>query len=176
MYFMYVLASLPFAYVFSFISKTSIIAFTNFFILNVIVSVVDAVVASFPVFTQNNAASSGPSQTYIVVDGIRWIFGIILPTSNLKHALYNIEIHDNAQCLATSNAILGTNFSANEPWMSTNKPGLGAPFILFCVQIIFWWVILIIIENRLSIRQAWQRCRGRGEENSVLNDQWDDSV
>jgi len=174
MFLMYVLASLPFAYVFSFIPKTSIMGFTNFFILNVIICVIDAVASSFPVFTQNSTPSAGPSKTYTIVDNIRWIFAVLLPTVNFKHALSNIQLHNNTQCIYLSNSLLGTTFSTNEPWMSTSRPGVGAEFILFCVQIIFWCLILTIIENRLSIRQAWQRCCAR--EDSLLTDQWDDSV
>lgn len=171
---MYVLASLPFVYVFSFIPKTSIMGFTNFFILNIILCVIDAIMTSFPVFTKNDNPSAGPSKSYTTVNNVRWIFALILPTVNFKHALSNIQIHDNTQCVAISNAMLGTKLSTTEPWMSANRPGLGAEFILFCVQIIFWWIILIIIENGLSIRQCCQRCCG--DEDTVLSDQWDDSV
>jgi hypothetical protein len=171
---MYVLASLPFVYVFSFIPKTAVMGFTNFFILNVILCVIDAVLASFPVFSSNNASTSGPTQTYTVIQIIRSIVGFFLPTVNLKHALANILIHDNGQCIRTSNAILGTSFSVNEPWMSTNKPGIGTEFIFFCLQILFWLVVLIIIENRLRIQQVWRRCcRSKDSEST---DQWNDSV
>ena len=175
MFFMYVLASLPFVYVFSFISKSSIMGFTNFFILNIILCVIDAVLASFPVFTKNDSPSSGPSKSYTTVNNIRSIFALILPTVNLKHALYNIQLHGSAECIAISNAMLGTKYSTTEPWMSTKRPGLGVEFILFCVQTIFWLIVLMIIENRLKIRQAWQRCCG-GDHHSIESDQWDDSV
>jgi hypothetical protein len=171
---MYVLASLPFAYVFSFIPKTSIMGFTNFFILNIIICVIDAVANSFPVFTKNDTPSLGPTKTYTIVDNIRWIFAVLLPTINLKHAISNIQLHDSTICIAVSNAMLGTKLSVNEPWMSTSRPGVGAEFILFCVQIIFWWVILIIIENRLNIRRGCQRCCRN--EDLTMSNQWDDSV
>jgi hypothetical protein len=174
MFLMYVFASLPFVYVFSFIPKSAVMGFTNFFILNVILCVIDAVLASFPVFSSQDAKTSGPTQTYTVINIIRSIVAFFLPTVNLKHALANILLHDNTQCIRTSNAILGTSFSINEAWMSTNKPGVGTEFIFFCVQTLFWFVILIIIESRLRIEQAWRRCcRSKDSEST---DQWDDSV
>ena len=148
--------------------------FTNFFILNVIINVIDAVVGSFPVFTGNDNPSAGTSRTYNVVEAIRFIFGLVLPTVNLKHALSNILIHDSANCIRVSNTLLGTKFSENTAWMSTTKPGIGAEFIIFCVQTLFWWVILILIENRLRIRQARQRCCG--SDDKAHNEHWDDRV
>jgi hypothetical protein len=171
---MYVFASLPFVYVFSFIPKSAVMGFTNFFILNVILCVIDAVLASFPVFSNRSAQTSGPSQTYTGVNNIRSIFALVLPTVNLKHALANILLHDNPQCILTSNSMLGTSFSTNEAWMSTNKPGVGTEFIFFCVQTLFWFLVLIIIESRLRIKQAWRRCCGIKDSQST--GQWDDSV
>jgi hypothetical protein len=148
--------------------------FTNFFILNVILCVIDAVLASFPVFSNRSAQTSGPSQTYTVVNIIRSIVAFFLPTVNLKHALANIILHDNGQCILTSNSMLGTSLSTNEPWMSTNRPGLGREFIFFCVQMLFWSVFLMIVESRLRIKQAWRRCCGYKDSQST--DQWNDSV
>ena len=171
---MYVLASLPFVYVFSFIPKTSVMGFTNFFILNVIIIVVDAIATSFPIFTGNDNPSAGTSRTYNVVEAIHFILAILLPTVNLKHALGNILIHNSANCIRISNRMLGTKFSETESWMSTSKPGVGSQFIIFCVQTAFWWVILILIENRLRIRQARQRCCGCNK--TKHNEHWNDRV
>ena len=171
---MYVLASLPFVYVFSFIPKSAVMGFTNFFILNVIISVIDAIAASFPVFSGNDNPSGGTSRTYSVVEAIRFIFGLLLPSVNLKHALANILIHNSPNCIRTSNSLIGTKFSENERWMSTSKPGIGTEFIIFWVQLIFWLVILTLIENRLRIRQARQRCCGGDDSEQV--EQWDDRV
>ena len=174
MFLMYVLASLPFAYVFSFIPKSAIMGFTNFFILNVIICAIDAVSNSFTVFTENPTPSLGPTKTYTVVNNIRAIFAFLLPTVNLKHALYNIQLRQNTECIGIFNTLVGTKFTTTEQWMSTSKPGIGVEFLIFCAQIVLWWVILIIIENRLSIRQAWQRCCARGD--SSVSDQWNDKV
>ncbi|CAF0750661.1 unnamed protein product [Adineta steineri] len=38
---------------------------------------------------------------------------------------------------------------------------------------LFWWFVLSIIESRLRIRQAWQRCFRK--DDSVTTDQWNDS-
>ena len=171
---MYVLASLPFVYVFSFIPDSAVMGFTNFFILNVVISVIDAVAGTFPIFSGNANPSDGPAKAYTVVEGIRLIFRLLLPTVNFKHTLANVLIHNNKNCIRVSNSILGTSFSENESWMSTKKPGIGEEFIIFCVQTVFWWVILILIENRLRIQQARQRCCG--SENVEYNDRWDDRV
>jgi hypothetical protein len=171
---MYTLASLPFAYVFSFIPKTSIMGFTNFFILNVIICVIDAVINSFPVFMSNSTPSSGPSKSYTAITNLRYVFAFLLPTVNLKHALSNLILHANNDCITVNNAMLGTSFSTTAAYMSTQKPGVGTEFILFCIQIALWWLILCAIENRLRIRQCCQRCCS--EDDSMLTGGWNDSV
>lgn len=174
MFLMYILASLPFVYVFSFIPKTSIMGFTNFFILNAILCIIDAVINSFTVFTKNDTPSSGPTRTFTLVTNIRSLFAVLLPTINLKHAISNIQLHSNAQCIGISNAMIGTSLSTNASWMSKDRPGVGSEFIIFFVQMLFWWLVLAIIESRLRIRQAWQRCCS--EEDPTSTDQWNDSV
>ncbi|UJR09005.1 hypothetical protein I4U23_013254 [Adineta vaga] len=173
MFFMYVLASLPFVYVFSFIPKTSIMGFTNFFILNVIICIVDAVTNSFTVFTKNDNPSAGPSRVVTIVTNIRWIFAVLLPTINLKHAISNIQLHSNTECIAITNAMTGSKLATNEPWMSRQRPGVGAEFIIFVVQTLFWWFILMIVENRLRIRQSCQRCCS--SDDAISSENWNDS-
>lgn len=148
-------------------------AFTNFFILNVIVTIVDAVIASFPVFNQNTNPSAGPTSSYKIVNVIRTIFAIGLPSVNLKHAITNLVLHDNGQCIKLSNAILGTKFVENENYFSTSRPGIGTEFILFVVQIIFWTIILIVIENRLRIKQC---CSCQNDDNEEESNHWKDAV
>ncbi|CAF4304068.1 unnamed protein product [Rotaria sp. Silwood2] len=179
MYFMYTLASLPFIYVFSFIPNSSIMGFTNFFIINVIMCVIDAVANSVPVFIKNDTPSAGPTGVYSVVTVIRSIFAVLLPTVNLKQALSNIQLHENTGCISIYNSLIGTKLSTTDSLMSSNRPGVGAQFIIFFVQIIFWWVILIVIENRLRIRQRCQGCCCCCENDSLdsaLTDEWDDSL
>ena len=171
---MYVLASLPFVYVFSFIPESAVMGFTNFFILNVVISVIDAVAGTFPIFSGNTNPSAGPAPAYKVVEAIRLIFRLLLPAVNFKHTLANMLIHNNANCIRVFNGMLGTKFSENETWMSTQKPGIGEEFIIFCVQTLFWLVVLILIENRLTIRQARQRCCK--SDHPEQNEQWDDRV
>lgn len=170
---MYILASLPFVYVFSFIPKTSIMAFTNFFILNVILIIVDSVLATFPVFSQNDSPGDGPSGIYVASTNIRWIFAVLLPTVNFKQALGNIQLRGNPICIGVSNSFLGTEFKTDRAWMSVTRPGLGAQLIIFCVQIFFWCVVLILIENRLRLRRCGRR---DGTDKTVSADQWDDFV
>ena len=179
LFFLYTLASLPFAYVFSFRPRTSIIGFTNFFIVNVIANVIDAVINSFTIFTSDSSPADGPSNAYKVVTIIRWILAALLPSVNLKHALYNSQLHENRQCIAIFNAYIKTSFSLNEPWGSLNKPGIGGQILIFCLQAIFWTLVLVAIENRRRISQFWQRRRaGKDKDFLVINQslQWNDAV
>lgn len=172
MLFMYVLASLPFAYVFSFLSKSTIMAFTNFFILNVIVSIIDAIISSFPVFSQNPNPENGPTSSYRTINVIRTIFAIGLPSVNLKHAIANLVLHDNAQCIRISNSILGTKFVVNENFLATSRPGVGTEFVLFIVQTIFWTIILIVIERR----SRTTLCCSSQDEDIDESNHWKDGV
>ncbi|CAF1258424.1 unnamed protein product [Rotaria sp. Silwood1] len=178
MYLMYTLASLPFLYVFSFIPNSSIMGFTNFFIINIITCVIDAVVTSFTVFIKNDTPSAGPTKVYTIVNVIRSIFAVLLPTVNLKQALSNIQLHENTGCISVYNSLIGTKFSTNDSLMSTSRPGVGAQFIIFFVQIIFWWIILIVIESRRRIRQCCHGCCCCGNDlaDSTLTDEWNDSL
>lgn len=180
MYLMYALASLPFAYVFSFIPSSSIIGFTNFFILNVIACVIDAVVSSTSIFIKNSSPSTGPSKAYSGVTIARSIFAILLPTVNLKQSLWNIELHETGECISMWNSIVGTSFASGGSFMSTKTPGVGAQFIIFFVQIIFWWVMLIVIENWNKIRRCCSYCCccccSDDSADPELINQWDDSV
>jgi hypothetical protein len=151
--------------------------FSNFFILNVIGCVVDAVINSFTVFTTNTSPQSGTSKIYSTVTFIRYIFAVLLPTINLKQALGNIELHENSACIAASNAILGTQFSTTGSLIATNKPGVGTQLIIFIVQIAFWWVMLVVVEHCSRVRKARQGCCcGRDSSNSMLSEQLDTSV
>ena len=177
MFLMYTLASLPFAYVFSFIPKSTVMGFSNFFILNAVICVIDSILNSFTVFIENDTPSAGPTRTYRVVTAIATILAVLLPADNLKHALSNIQLHENTECISASNALIGTKFSANESLMAVGKPGVGGQFIIFLVQIIVWWIVLIVIENYGRIQQARQRCCGNKDlSDSTPTDQWNDSV
>lgn len=170
MLFMYVLASLPFVYVFSFASKSSIMAFTNFFILNIIVCVVDAVIASVPVFMQNKTPENGPSKIFKIIEIIRTIFAVLLPSINCKHAISNILLRDDSTCIEIANAVQGTKLETNEKWLSKNRPGVGTELIIFCAQAIFWFIVLILIEKKIKCSCS---CDSYDDEQ---NTQWNDSV
>ncbi len=64
-------------------------SFTNFLILNIIISVIDTIMP-FPIFIRNDTLSLGSSKSYTTVNNICWMFALLLPTGNLKHALSNI--------------------------------------------------------------------------------------
>jgi hypothetical protein len=173
------LASLPFAYVFSFAPRTSIIGFTNFFIVNVIANVIDAVINSFTIFSRNEQASAGPSRTYTAVNNFRSILAALLPSVNLKHALSNSQLHENGECVAIFNTFIGTKLNVNEVWTSMSKPGVGTQMLLFCLQTLVWTLLLIVVENRRRRQLLWERIRGKRNDGSSLADQasqWNDSV
>ena len=178
LYLLYSLASLPFMYLFSFIPRTSVIGVTNFFILNVIANVIDAVSHSFTVFTPNTSSSSGPSKTYTTVAGLRFILACLLPSVNLKHALSNSQLHENKDCIGTFNTYIGTDLSTSEAWSSRKEPGVGRQIVIFLFQILCCWVILMLVEIRPKIRRACQGCCS--EDDPALaaerSRSWDDSV
>ncbi|CAF2146243.1 unnamed protein product [Rotaria magnacalcarata] len=176
MFLMYTLASLPFAYVFSFIPKSSIMGFSNFFILNVIGCVIDAVISSFPVFIKNDTPSAGPTKIYSTISAIRYIGAVLLPTINLKQAIANIQLHENSACITSWNLLLGTKLSSTGSLMATSQPGVGTQFIIFIVQIAFWLVILAVVEHCSRVRKGRQGCCcGRDSSNAMLSEEWDDS-
>ena len=178
LYLMYTLASLPFMYLFSFIPRTSVIGFTNFFILNVIANIIDAVINSFTVFTRNETPSLGTSSTFKVVTTIRTILACLLPSVNLKHALSNSQLHENKECIGIFNTYIGTKLSVNSSWTAMGKSGVGAELLIFFFQILSCWAILIVVESRTKIRQAWQRCSSKDDAALAAerSRDWDDSV
>lgn len=180
--FLYTLASLPFAYCFSFIPRTSIIGFTNFFIINVIANVVDAVINSFTVFSRGGSDDVRPSRAYTAVSFVRWILAILLPSVNLKQSLANSQLHENRQCVSIFNALVGTSFATDETWRSTSRPGVGAQILIFCLQCIFWIIVLILIENKLQVRRFFRKiccCCCKKKSNAVSLEKsvrWNDAV
>ena len=159
---------------FSFRPRTSIIGLTNFFILNVIANVIDSVINSFTIFQRNDSPQNGPNRVYGAVTNFRWILAGLLPSVNLKHALSNSQLHENQQCIRTFNALIGTKFPLNEPFASLTKPGVGGQILIFCIQMTFWTIVLIIIEKRAGK----QPCCGSQSSsyNAQASAQWNDSV
>jgi len=176
---LYVFASLPLAYAYSFRPRTSIIGLTNFFIINAIINVIDAVINSAAVFRRNDSSStSGPSQLYRIVSLVRWIFAALLPSVNLKQAISNIQLHERKECIIIFNRYIGTSFSLNERWGSFNKPAIGTQMAIFIIQSIVWSIVLIIVESRPAIRQFCSNCCCSSDDRDVIVEksaQWNDS-
>lgn len=174
---MYSLASLPFVYVFSFAVKRELIGVINFFLLNVLICFADMILSFLVTVVQEKGSSDQNRMATgaIAVNSIRWILSVLLPTVNLKHALSNIRLHSDRDCITSINSIMGTNYAYDESWMSIHEPGLGLQFLIFCVQIFIWWLILLFIESFTIIKQAWQRCRSKNEDITETFE-YDDSV
>jgi hypothetical protein len=156
---MYSLASLPLIYVYSFSPKSESIGFTGFFLINVMGLFFDTVFDFLSVYSQAYAtdATSATSLSTVMVK-LTWILGILFPCVNLKHALFNIRLKSNPDCVSSLNSLFFTSYSSDSSWMAIPSPGLGASFIIFCAQIFFWWIILILIENGTNIKLGCRRC------------------
>jgi hypothetical protein len=98
---------------------------------------------------------------------------------NLKHALFNSQLHENRQCIGIFNIYIGTNFSVNKRWESMRKPGIGAQILIFGLQTILWTLVLILIENRRRLGQIWQQYGPKIRRKTAVDRQlshWDDLV
>jgi hypothetical protein len=194
MFMMYSLASLPLIYVYSFAPKSELIGFITFFIINVIVCFLDMVLAFMALFSQGQSSSlvlrlSKLSQT---TNNIRWIVAVLFPSVNLKRSLFNIRLKSNPECISAVNLLMLTNYSSTEPWASVHEPGVGIEWIIFCAQMIFWWIILTLIERGSRIKLSCRRYCGCDKDLELadgghqLNNEdggvaaapkeWDDSV
>jgi hypothetical protein len=162
---LYCLASLPLVYVFSFGPKSELIGFILFFILNVVACFSDMIFYFIVLFSQAQLTDAKSLTTLSqVMLNLRWIVVVLFPSVNFKHILFNIRLKSSEDCIAAVNALMFTSYSYNESWMSTHQPGLGIYFIIFCIQIVIWWLILILIENKGEINLRCRRCCKRDEE------------
>jgi hypothetical protein len=169
---MYCLASLPFAYVYSFSPKSELIGFIMFFIINVIACFLDMILSFISVFSQAQATNAtGITKTSSILNGLGWVVAVLFPSVNLKRALFNIRLKSNPDCVSSLNSLMFTSYSSTDSWMSVNNPGLGAQFIIFCAQMIFWWVMLVTIENKISINQGCRKCCKRDKDLEQIDDQ-----
>lgn len=166
LFFLYILASLPFIYVYSFLPKSELIGFINFFIFNIVACLLDMIFAFISVFSQQQSSTNSLSLT---MNNLRLVISSFFPSTNLKRSLYNIRLKSDANCISVLNSIMSTSYSFDENWNSIREPGVGLQILIFICQMIFWSIILIIIENRKSI----QRCCQTKHQDSQP---WDDSV
>lgn len=146
-------------YVYSYVPKTQLIGFITFFIINLIACFFDMVLDFIAVFSQAQSTSAtGATATTRAVKGITWVLVAIFPSVNFKHSLYNIRVRSSTECMSAVNSLMYTTYSASEGWMSVKDPGLGLYFIIFCIQTLLWWIILVLIENGTSIGLGCRRC------------------
>ncbi|CAF2548505.1 unnamed protein product [Rotaria sp. Silwood2] len=186
---MYSLASLPLIYVYSFSPKSELIGFINSFVINIVVCFFDMVLAFMALFSQAQSTNTTRvSRLTSIVNNIRWLIAVLFPCVNFKHSLFNIRLKSSQDCISSLNSLMFTNYSFNESWMSTRAPGVGIQFIIFVVQMTFWWIILILIEKGTSIKLGCRRCCGCENDleridadnpmdnaEDVIPKQWDDS-
>jgi hypothetical protein len=174
---MYCLASLPLIYVYSFSPKSELIGFINYFVVNVVFCFLDMVLAFIALFSQGNSTTvTHVSKLATMTANIRWLVLILFPSVNLKRGLFNIRLKSNPDCVASLNSLMFTNYSSTQPWMSLREPGVGIQFVIFCVQMAFWWLILTLIENGSNIKLAWRRCCGCNDDLEQIDDEneWND--
>ncbi|CAF1185322.1 unnamed protein product, partial [Didymodactylos carnosus] len=155
-------ASLPFVYIWSFFINNEIIGFINYVIINIVACFFDVVLNFVEVYT------IGQSVTSSVMTALRWILAVLFPTVNFKRSLYNIRIHDNNVCIDTINSILSSNLKKNEMWSSIKEPGIGLHILIFFIQMIVWWLLILLIENKQHIKCICKQKR------SALTDRFDD--
>jgi hypothetical protein len=180
-------------YVYSFVPKSELIGFINFFVINVVGCFLDMVLAFMALFSQGQSTSTTRlSRLASIMSSIRWVVSALFPSVNLKRALYNIRLKSNSDCVSALNSLMLTNYSYKEPWMAAREPGLGIEFIIFCGQLIFWWIILTLIENGRYMKLKCRRSCGSdndlektdgGNQNDsengtggVVTNQWNDAV
>jgi hypothetical protein len=156
---MYCLASLPLIYVFSFAPSSELIGFIMFFVINVIACFFDMILTFIAVFSQaQTTTATGATKLSTILTNLTWVLAVLFPSVNFKHALFNIRLKTNSDCVSSLNSLFFTSYSTDEPWMSTKTPGVGAAFLIFCAQIIFWSIILVLIENGTSIKFGCRKC------------------
>lgn len=187
---MYCSASLPLMYVYSFNPKSALIGFINFFIINVIACFLDMVMAFMALFSQGQLTTvTRLTRLTTITNDIRWVISVIFPSVNFKRALFNIRLKSNSECTSALNSILLTNYTIDEPWPSLREPGLGLQILIFSLQTIVCWLLLILIEQRHSIKLRWRHwcgCDNQLEEThneksldpkmGTLATSWNDSV
>ena len=160
---MYSLASLPLIYVYSFSPKSELIGFINYFVINVVACFLDMVLAFMALFSQGQSSLSSVtrvSRLTQMTNNIRWGVAVLFPSVNFKRSLYNIRLKSSPDCIASVNSLMLTNYSPNESWLSLQEPGIGIQLVIFCVQMVFWCLILTLIEKGASFKLACRRCCG----------------
>ena len=160
---MYCLASIPFIYTYSLIPMAGSVGLILFVIVNVLVCFLDMVLGFIVVFFQEQSSSIST-----VMTNIRLVMSILFPTVNFKHALFSIHLRSSETCVSAVNSVMGTSYTSTEPWMSMKQPGLGVPFVIFLGLMIFYWLVIIAIE------QSTYQCPRKPSR--IVATEWSDAV
>jgi hypothetical protein len=150
-----------------------------YIIVNILICFLDMVLGFVVVFLQGQTVPGSIATKMtpgsIAMTNIQLVISILFPTVNLKHALFNIHLRSSNTCVTDVNAVLGTNYSSTEPWMSINEPGLGLQVVIFVSQMIGWWLIIIFIEQFYRICRRRSGCCYNSNAQTMTN-YWNDSV
>jgi len=174
---MYSLTSLPLIYVYSFSPKSELVGFVNFFIINVVACFLDMILAFLALFSQGSSSTTvvRVSKLTSMTTIIRWVVAVLFPSVNFKRSLFDIRLKSSRDCINAVNSLMLTTYSYTERWTSLREPGLGIEFIIFCVQMCFWWIILTLVEKGDRIKLGCRQCCGLDDDLKQVDgqNQWD---
>jgi hypothetical protein len=66
-----------------------------------------------------------------------WVLTVLFHSVNFERGLFDIRLKSNPDCISVRNSLFFTDYNMYEALMAIQSPGLGAPFVIFCSQIIF---------------------------------------
>ncbi|CAF1538429.1 unnamed protein product, partial [Adineta ricciae] len=173
---MFSLASIPMIYVYSFIQKSEFVGFTTFFIINILACLADmtfhllSVVKQIQVKNATNIINLSN-----IMNQMTWVIAVLFPCVNFKRSLYNIRLKSDKYCTSVYSSVMFTNYSLDNSWMSIHEPGIGILFIIFSCQIIFWYFILILIENRILFKGIYHKYWKNKETGITKSNQWNNT-
>jgi hypothetical protein len=141
--------------------------FISLFLILSLASLIDTGLA----FGQLYIGMAGTNSTVLLLSSIvRWIFAAMFPNVSIKRAMFAVKLRSSAFCVSTLNTYLGSKYLkkcilkfliickilatyvATEPLYSFNEPGLGLFFAFSLLQIMFFSVILVLIEKRFTCK------------------------
>lgn len=146
---------------FSFVPNSELIGFIMFLIIITIGCFLDMVLGFVSAFTQSqpNLQPNQISRTTEIMNILRWILSVLVPTINFKRALFNLRTRSNPFCITALNTIMRTEFSMNEGWVAMKEPGLGIQILVFVGQFVVSTLVILLIESKDKIARSIERSR-----------------
>ena len=123
--------------------------------------------------TTNGSSTSSPTNSFFVA--FRWILAAIFPNVTIKRAIFDLKVSNNSFCLTSLNTYLYSkllyftlfaknlnyiynsflffkaDYQANTPLYLMSEPGIGIFLIISISQLVFFTIILFLIEFKLNI-------------------------